>query len=324
MGGDRRGRAGPRDAGVGARRRGPSRCRRATCPAGSTRRRRRPCRSRSSSSRAVRRGQEQRRAGARGPRLVRRRQPAPGAAAADGAHSAPGVTSAGSPRSSTSEPGVLQRPAGGDPGPRRGRPPAARMSTCTPATRCWSAATSRTAASTRCRATGPIDGIAASAACSPVSPARPTSGSTPATSTSTSCAGRWRTPFARDGRPAAPATVLSFGFKYGLPLDADLVVDARFLPNPHWFPELRPKTGQDPDVRDYVLASPTPRSSSTATSTSSGCSSRLPARGQAVPDARRGLHRRQAPQRRHRRGVRRRLRRRASTAVARHRDLGRE
>jgi UPF0042 nucleotide-binding protein len=50
------------------------------------------------------------------------------------------------------------------------------------------------------------------------------------------------------------ATVLSFGFKYGLPLDADLVVDARFLPNPHWLPELRPKTGRDPEVRDYVLS----------------------------------------------------------------------
>ena len=49
---------------------------------------------------------------------------------------------------------------------------------------------------------------------------------------------------------------MSFGFKYGLPLDADLVVDARFLPNPHWVPELRPHTGQDPDVRDYVLGQP--------------------------------------------------------------------
>jgi UPF0042 nucleotide-binding protein len=60
--------------------------------------------------------------------------------------------------------------------------------------------------------------------------------------------------FAREGQtPPLTATVLSFGFKYGLPLDADLVVDARFLPNPHWIPELRPHTGQDPDVRDYVL-----------------------------------------------------------------------
>ncbi|MFP5369290.1 MAG: RNase adapter RapZ, partial [Actinomycetes bacterium] len=60
--------------------------------------------------------------------------------------------------------------------------------------------------------------------------------------------------FARDGQIAPlTATVLSFGFKYGLPLDADLVVDARFLPNPHWVPELRPHTGRDPGVRDYVL-----------------------------------------------------------------------
>jgi UPF0042 nucleotide-binding protein len=60
--------------------------------------------------------------------------------------------------------------------------------------------------------------------------------------------------FAREGRtPPVTATVLSFGFKYGLPLDADLVVDARFLPNPHWVAELRPRTGQDPEVRDYVL-----------------------------------------------------------------------
>jgi RNase adapter protein RapZ len=51
-------------------------------------------------------------------------------------------------------------------------------------------------------------------------------------------------------------TVLSFGYKHGLPVDADLVVDCRFLPNPHWVPELRPRTGQDPAVRDYVLSRP--------------------------------------------------------------------
>jgi UPF0042 nucleotide-binding protein len=55
-------------------------------------------------------------------------------------------------------------------------------------------------------------------------------------------------------RPALRATVLSFGYKYGLPVDADLVVDVRFLPNPHWIPELRDLTGQDPSVRDYVLS----------------------------------------------------------------------
>ena len=49
--------------------------------------------------------------------------------------------------------------------------------------------------------------------------------------------------------------VVSFGFKHGVPADADMVFDARFLPNPHWEPELRPLTGQDAPVRDYVLAS---------------------------------------------------------------------
>ena len=49
------------------------------------------------------------------------------------------------------------------------------------------------------------------------------------------------------------ATVVSFGYKYGLPVDADLVLDCRFLPNPHWVPHLRPKTGQDEQVRAYVL-----------------------------------------------------------------------
>ena len=56
------------------------------------------------------------------------------------------------------------------------------------------------------------------------------------------------------GRPSLRATVLSFGYKYGLPVDADLVVDVRFLPNPHWIPELRPLTGKDPEIRDYVLS----------------------------------------------------------------------
>lgn len=48
-------------------------------------------------------------------------------------------------------------------------------------------------------------------------------------------------------------TVISFGYKHGLPLDADLVFDVRFLPNPHWIDELRPLTGLDEAVRDYVL-----------------------------------------------------------------------
>ena len=51
-------------------------------------------------------------------------------------------------------------------------------------------------------------------------------------------------------------TVMSFGFKYGLPLDADMVIDVRFLPNPHYEEDLRPMTGEDPPVEDYVLSSP--------------------------------------------------------------------
>ncbi len=52
----------------------------------------------------------------------------------------------------------------------------------------------------------------------------------------------------------ASLTIVSFGFKYGLPLDADLVIDMRFLPNPHWIPELRDHTGLEQEVSDYVLS----------------------------------------------------------------------
>jgi len=53
---------------------------------------------------------------------------------------------------------------------------------------------------------------------------------------------------------AMSVSVVSFGFKHGLPMEADLVFDVRFLPNPHYIPELRPKTGLDPDVRDFVFS----------------------------------------------------------------------
>jgi RNase adapter protein RapZ len=52
------------------------------------------------------------------------------------------------------------------------------------------------------------------------------------------------------------ATVVSFGFKYGIPVDADLVADMRFLPNPHWVPELRHLSGRDREVADYVKDRP--------------------------------------------------------------------
>ena len=51
-------------------------------------------------------------------------------------------------------------------------------------------------------------------------------------------------------------TMVSFGFKYGVPVDADLLADMRFLPNPFWVPELRDRTGEDPDVASYVKDRP--------------------------------------------------------------------
>jgi len=52
------------------------------------------------------------------------------------------------------------------------------------------------------------------------------------------------------------ASIVSFGFKYGIPIDADMVADMRFLPNPFWVDSLRPLSGQDNSVRDYVLNQP--------------------------------------------------------------------
>lgn len=62
--------------------------------------------------------------------------------------------------------------------------------------------------------------------------------------------------FAASRGPALRMAVMSFGFKYGVPLDADYVLDMRFLPNPFWVPELRPLTGRDAAVADFVLARP--------------------------------------------------------------------
>ena len=59
--------------------------------------------------------------------------------------------------------------------------------------------------------------------------------------------------FGDPGTTALKVTVVSFGFKYGVPVDADLLADMRFLPNPFWVPELRDFTGRDPDVVDYVV-----------------------------------------------------------------------
>jgi UPF0042 nucleotide-binding protein len=59
--------------------------------------------------------------------------------------------------------------------------------------------------------------------------------------------------FSAVGSARHTVTIMSFGFKYGLPPDADLVADMRFLPNPFWNDDLRPLTGEDPIVREYVL-----------------------------------------------------------------------
>jgi len=68
---------------------------------------------------------------------------------------------------------------------------------------------------------------------------------------------RLRELFDVDQRAGALQTsIVSFGYKHGLPLDVDLVFDCRFLPNPHWVEELRPRPGTDPLVRDYVMSQP--------------------------------------------------------------------
>jgi UPF0042 nucleotide-binding protein len=61
--------------------------------------------------------------------------------------------------------------------------------------------------------------------------------------------------FGDDDHVALRAIVMSFGFKYGIPVDADLVADLRFLPNPYWDPKLKELTGLDAAVNDYVVAS---------------------------------------------------------------------
>lgn len=62
--------------------------------------------------------------------------------------------------------------------------------------------------------------------------------------------------FSEEGAARHRLAILSFGFKYGLPTDVDLVADMRFLPNPFWQEELRDLTGRDDEVRDYVLSRP--------------------------------------------------------------------
>jgi RNase adapter protein RapZ len=67
---------------------------------------------------------------------------------------------------------------------------------------------------------------------------------------------RVREAFGNESDTAVRVTVLSFGFKYGLPVDADMVADCRFLPNPHWIPDLAPRNGLDRAVKEYVMRQP--------------------------------------------------------------------
>lgn len=62
--------------------------------------------------------------------------------------------------------------------------------------------------------------------------------------------------FKAEDRDIFNVQVMSFGFKYGLPLDADVVFDVRFLPNPHYIDKMRPLTGKDKEVYDYVMKWP--------------------------------------------------------------------
>ncbi len=109
---------------------------------------------------------------------------------------------------------------------------------------------------------------------------------------------RMRDAFATEADAALRISVVSFGFKYGLPVDADMVADCRFLPNPHWVPELAPQTGRDEPVIDYVLSQPGATdfldAFVRAVQIALAGYGRI---GTALRAAGRRLHRRQAPQR---------------------------
>ena len=103
--------------------------------------------------------------------------------------------------------------------------------------------------------------------------------------------------FSRDDPAASMRTsIVSFGYKHGVPLDADLVLDCRFLPNPHWVDELRPFTGlDDAGARLRHGAARDGRVPRQARRAARAAPARLRAGGQVVPHHRRRLHRRPAP-----------------------------
>ena len=211
--------------------------------------------------RHVRSGSVAGRGRAGGPRLVRHRQP-------------PGPD-AHAPRRDAHERGRRgSRAAAGRgdrrprarvlPGPRArcSRACASRASTTgscssTRPTRSWSAGSSRSAGRTRCRAPGRIlDGIAAERAALVDLRERADTLIDTSELNVHDLAREVRTVVTTAGEDVLQVSVLSFGFKYGVPLDADHVVDVRFLANPYWITELRHLTGRDAPVRDYVLGLP--------------------------------------------------------------------
>ncbi len=119
--------------------------------------------------------------------------------------------------------------------------------------------------------------------------------------------------------------LMSFGFKYGVPLDADFVFDMRFLPNPFWVPELRSLTGRDAAVAEYVHGQELGPELHRPGGLDDGAGvRRLPVRRPSLRDGRGGVHRRQAPLGgRGRAPVRTAAQRPVDTFIV-HRDLGRE
>ena len=121
-------------------------------------------------------------------------------------------------------------------------------------------------------------------------------------------------------------TFESFGFKHGVPLDADLVFDCRFLPNPHFVDGLRAKTGKDKAVADYMRKSPVTRGFQQRLAGVSALSrAALRRRGQVVSDGGDRLHRRPPPLRVSGRTLKRELGSLPNvTARVRHRDVSRD
>ena len=272
--------------------------------------------------RAVRRGPLGRRGRPRGPRLVRGRQPADVAArrrSSSWRRSRAAASNGWRSCRAASTPTCCPTSA-------RCAPPATASRSCSSTRRrpSWSAGTTRRAASTR-------------------STTRPT-GCSSRSSSSASCSSRssdaadlvidttdLNVHQLKDGwsaRSTTPATarlqiaVESFGYKHGLPLDVDIVMDVRFLPNPHWDDELRPLTGSTSGPR--LRARDSRRRASFLDRFDDLLELLLPAyagRGQELPHGRDRLHRWPAPIGRDRRGAGRRLRDRGVAVRTSHRDV---